>query len=133
MADENPQNLELEVATPERALVHETVTEVQIPGKDGMLGILPGHAALLSELGSGALVYTVGGRKQKLAVQGGFAEVLQGHVRVLADIAERGEDIDVNRARADLSAAEQQMSTDPEHGIPAAALAQARIDAAGRN
>jgi len=133
MAEGIPDKIELEVATPERPLVKESVSDVQIPGKDGMLGILPGHAPLLSELGSGALVYTVSGRKQKLAVQGGFVEVLPEHVRVLADIAERGEDIDVNRARADLSAAEQQMATDPEHGTPAAALAQARIDAAERN
>ncbi|HUA60151.1 MAG TPA: ATP synthase F1 subunit epsilon [Verrucomicrobiae bacterium] len=125
-----PDTLELEIATPERQLVNESVTEVQIPGKDGMLGILPGHAALLGLLGTGRLAYTSGGRKRSLAVQGGFLEVSPDHVRVLADVAERGEDIDVNKAKSDLAAAESQLTTDPDHAIPAAALAQARLDAA---
>jgi F-type H+-transporting ATPase subunit epsilon len=124
-----PDTIELEIATPERQLVHESVSEVQIPGKDGMLGILPGHAALLGLLGTGALAYTSGGRKRTLAIQGGFVEVLPDHVRVLADVAERGEEIDVNKAKSDLSAAEAQLTTDPDRAIPAAALAQARIDA----
>jgi len=125
-----PDTLELEIATPERQLVNESVTEVQIPGKDGMLGILPGHAALLGLLGTGALVYTSEGRKRSLAIQGGFLEVLPDHVRVLADVAERGEEIDANKAKSDLAAAESQLTTDPDHAIPAAALAQARLDAA---
>ena len=125
-----PDTLQLEVATPEHQLVSESVTEVQIPGKDGMLGILPGHAALLGLLGTGALVYTSEGRKRSLAIQGGFLEVLPDHVRVLADVAERGEEIDANKAKSDLAAAESQLTTDPDHAIPAAALAQARIDAA---
>ena len=79
--------LELEIATPERLLVKEQVTDVQVPGKEGYLGILPGHAALLSELGSGTLTYTMNGRKHYLTMQGGFVEVLDGHVRVLADQA----------------------------------------------
>ena len=131
MADGVPDNIELEVATPERELVHESVTEVQVPGKDGYLGILPGHAALLGLLGTGALSYTAGGRKHALAIQGGFLEVQSGQVRVLADVAQRGEDVDVGRARSDLATAESQLTTDPEHALPAAAFAQARIDAAG--
>jgi F-type H+-transporting ATPase subunit epsilon len=122
--------IDLEVATPERQLVRESVTEVQIPGKDGFLGILPGHAALLGLLGTGALSYSAGGRKRYIAIQGGFVEVQPGEVRVLADIAERGEDIDAAKAKADLAQAESQETTDPDKALPAAALAQARIDAA---
>ena len=80
--------LDLQVVTPERELVHEQVDEVQIPGKDGYLGILPGHAALLSELGDGVLSYRADGHQRQLTVRGGFLEVLENHVRVLADAAE---------------------------------------------
>jgi F-type H+-transporting ATPase subunit epsilon len=83
--------LDLQVVTPERELVHEQVNEVQIPGKDGYLGILPGHAALLGELGEGVLSYRVDGHHRQLSVHGGFLEVLDDHVRVLADAAERVE------------------------------------------
>jgi F-type H+-transporting ATPase subunit epsilon len=131
MAEGMPDKIDLEVATPQRQLVHESVTEVQIPGKDGMLGILPGHAALLGLLGTGTLAYRAGGGKHAIAIQGGFVEVLPDHVRVLADVAERAEDIDLNRAKAELADAESKLTTDPEHALPAAALAQARIDAAG--
>jgi len=82
-------SIELEVATPERAMVSEQVTDVQVPGEDGYLGILPGHAPLLSLLGSGVLSYAAGGVRHSLAVQGGLVEVLAGHVRVLANLAER--------------------------------------------
>ena len=81
--------LDLQMVTPERELVHEQVNEVQIPGKDGYLGILPGHAALLGELGEGVLAYRADGHQRQLTVRGGFVEVLDDHVRVLADAAER--------------------------------------------
>jgi F-type H+-transporting ATPase subunit epsilon len=83
-----PDLIQLEVATPERLLVKEQVSDVQLPGKEGYLGILPGHAALLTQLGAGTLTYTTAGRKRSLTVDGGFAEVLSDHVRVLADKAE---------------------------------------------
>jgi len=86
-----PDTIELEIATPERQLVREEVSEVQLPGKSGYMGILPGHAALLGQLGTGFLSYTVSGRKRYLSVQGGFVEVLPDHVRVLANTAERAE------------------------------------------
>jgi len=126
--------IELEVATPERAMVSEQVTDVQVPGQDGYLGILPGHAPLFSLLGSGALSYTAGGTRHFLAVQGGLVEVLQGQVRVLADLAERAEDIDVAKARADLDRAQQEMyaaSTGDASSaaLEAVALARARIAA----
>jgi F-type H+-transporting ATPase subunit epsilon len=129
--------MELEIATPERLLVKEEVTEVQIPGKNGYMGILPGHAPLLSELGTGYLIYVTGGRKQALSLQGGFVEVLPDTVRVLANIAERAEEIDVDRARADLTRAEQEvlnpaLGVDPAVALEAMAWARARIDAAQR-
>jgi len=127
--------MELEVATPERLLVREEVAEVQVPGKDGYLGILPGHAPLLGLLGTGFLTYTAGSHKRYLSINGGFLEVLPDHVRVLADTAERAEEIDVERAKAAFKRAQDRVMN-PSIGIdPAAALnalmrAQARIEAA---
>ncbi len=126
--------IQLEVATPERAMVREEVTDVQVPGLDGYLGILPGHAPLVSLLGSGALSYTAGGARHYLAVQGGMVEVLPGQVRVLATIAERAVDIDISRARADLDRAQRELhaATTGESSnaaLEAVALAQARIAA----
>ncbi len=121
-------SLDLEVVTPERELVHEQVREVQVPGKDGYLGVLPGHAPLLSELGSGALTYRVDGHPRVLAVHGGFLEVFEDHVRVLADAAERAEEINVERARAALQRAQQHAAGagDPA-SMAALARAQTRI------
>jgi F-type H+-transporting ATPase subunit epsilon len=127
------ETLELEIATPARQVVRETVTDVQIPGKDGYLGILPGHAALLGLLGAGTLAYTAGGAKRYLAVQGGFLEVSEDHVRVLADIAEPAEEIDVAAAQAGLTRAQaEETGADPETALQAVALAQARLETARR-
>lgn len=78
----------LQVATPERLFVDEQVTEAELPGKDGYMGILPGHAPLLSALGAGTLTYSSGGGKRMLKIDGGFVEVFDNQVRVLADHAE---------------------------------------------
>jgi F-type H+-transporting ATPase subunit epsilon len=78
----------LEVATPERLFVRENVSEAQIPAANGYVGILPGHAALLSELGAGELSYTAGGRKQSMFVDGGWLEVSNDRARVLATKAQ---------------------------------------------
>jgi len=78
----------LEVATPEKLLVREQASEAQIPAANGYVGILPGHAALLAELGAGELSYAAGGRRHSLTVSGGWLEVASDHVRVLADGAE---------------------------------------------
>ncbi len=131
------ERIELEVATPERPMVSEQVTEVQVPGQDGYLGILPGHAPLLSLLGAGALSYVTGGTRRFLAVQGGLVEVLPGQVRVLANLAERAEDIDIARARADLDRAQRELHAActgdaSSTALEAVALAQARIAAAER-
>ena len=79
----------LEIATPEKLVASEHVTTAQIPGKDGYMGILPGHAALLSELGEGELSYVTGGVTQRMKVIGGYVEIRDDHVRVLADRVEQ--------------------------------------------
>ena len=127
--------IDLEIATPERLLVKEQVNEIQIPAKNGYLGILPGHAALLSQLGTGFLSYTAGNRKRYLSLHGGFVEVLPNQVRVLANIAERAEEIDMERARKDLQSAHEQvmnpaLGVDPAVALESMASAQARLDAA---
>src|SRR5579864_487559 len=128
-------SLDLVVVTPERQLVHEQVGEVQLPGKDGYMGILPGHAPLLSELGSGALTYLLAGRRHALAVHGGFLEVLEDHVRVLADAAERANEINVERARAAQTRAQHQINNPAGAAEASAALqrAQTRIAVAEQN
>jgi F-type H+-transporting ATPase subunit epsilon len=132
-----PDALVLEVATPERLLVREEVAEVQVPGLNGYMGILPGHAALLSQLGTGYLTYVASGRKRCLSLQGGLVEVLPGSVKVLANIAERAEEIDIDRARQDLARAQEQvinpaLGVDPAVALEAVAWAQARMDAAAQ-
>ena len=129
------ETLELEVATPERELVREQVSEVQIPGKNGYLGILPGHAPLLGLLGIGTLTYVVEGEKRYLAVHCGFLEIADDHVRVVADAAERSSEIDVERAKAALQRAQEEginpaIGVDPGAALEAAARAQARISTA---
>jgi F-type H+-transporting ATPase subunit epsilon len=126
------EQLELEIVTPERQLVRQQVSDVQLPGKDGYLGILPGHAALLGQLGAGALWYTAAGQPHYLAIYGGFVEVLEDHVRVLADSAEKAEDIDLGRAKSDLEKATEQLATaeDPDAALAAVNRAQARVNAA---
>lgn len=106
-----PDALMLEVVTPEREVVRESVTEVQLPGLTGYLGILPGHTPLLTEMGIGPLTYKKGAETGYVAVIGGFAEVLPERVTVLAEAAERSEEIDAARARAELSEAEKQLNT----------------------
>jgi F-type H+-transporting ATPase subunit epsilon len=105
-----PTHLRLEFVTPERALVHEDVDEVEIPGEDGYFGVLPGHAPLLSALKPGELWYRKGGEKRYAFVAGGFAEVLPDRVAILAQVAERAEDIDNQRAEAAKRRAEDQLA-----------------------
>ena len=105
-----PTKLTLEIVTPERALVSEQVDEVQLPGSEGYFGVLPGHTPLLATLQVGELWYRVGSDKHYLAVAFGFAEVLPDRVTVLAQIAERPEDIDVPRAEAAKKRAEERIA-----------------------
>jgi F-type H+-transporting ATPase subunit epsilon len=131
-----PELIQLEVTTPERELVREPVESVQAPGKDGYLGILPGHAPLLGQLGAGVLTYTAAGRVRYLSVAGGFLEVLPDHIRILADVAEKAEEIDVERAKAALARAQEGVSNASleDMGKMSAAMdrANARIAAAGQ-
>jgi F-type H+-transporting ATPase subunit epsilon len=90
----------LEVVTPLREVVHEAVNEAQIPVKGGYIGVLPGHTPLLAEMGIGELAYRVGNRMISCSAMGGFVEVLSDRVIVLADRAERAEEINVARAEA---------------------------------
>jgi F-type H+-transporting ATPase subunit epsilon len=128
---------QLEVATPERLFVDEQVSEAELPGKDGYMGILPGHAPLLSILGAGVLSYKTGGGEQVLALDGGFVEVFEDHVRVLAEHAEFGSDIQLDAARRQLEQANDTLrhaheTEEFEDALRALGKAQARIDAAER-
>jgi F-type H+-transporting ATPase subunit epsilon len=105
-----PTKLTLDVVTPERRLVSQQVDEVQLPGAEGYFGVLPGHTPLLATLQVGELWYRVGQEKHYLAVAFGFAEVLPDRVTVLAQLAERPEDIDVPRAEAARKRAEERIS-----------------------
>jgi F-type H+-transporting ATPase subunit epsilon len=93
-----PDGLQLEIVTPEKRLVSEVVDEVVLPGSEGYLGVLPGHAPLLTGLAIGELVYRRGNVRHYLSIASGFAEVLPARVSVLAEIAERAEEIDRTRA-----------------------------------
>ena len=104
-----PESLTLEVVTPERLVVKEEALEAQIPGKVGYLGILPGHAPLISELKIGQLSYRVGPTTYFLAITWGFVEVLPERVIVLAETAERAEEINVPRATAARERAEERL------------------------
>jgi F-type H+-transporting ATPase subunit epsilon len=97
---------ELEIVTPERMIVRDVAEEVQIPGKNGYLGILPHHAPLISELAVGEITYRNAHITHHLAVAWGFAEVLPDKVTILAESAERAEDVDVSRAQAAKNRAE---------------------------
>ena len=111
-----PEAIELIIVTPQRQLLREKVASVQLPGASGELGILPGHAPLITELGNGELSYKLSGVGEPvvLAVLSGFAEVLPDRVTVLAETAERPEEIDVERAKEALARAEKRLaSTDP--------------------
>ena len=108
-----PETIELSVVTPERQLVRESVVEVTIPGLEGELGVLPGHAPLITELGIGELSYRTATSSQpiSLAVIRGFAEVLPDRVTVLAETAERAEEIDMERAEAAKARAEKRLAS----------------------
>jgi F-type H+-transporting ATPase subunit epsilon len=101
--------IQLEIVTPEKLVVNTTATEVQIPGKGGELGILPGHAPLITEIAVGEISYRSGGEQKRISVAWGFAEVLPEKVTILAETAERAEDIDVARAQAAKQRAEEEL------------------------
>jgi F-type H+-transporting ATPase subunit epsilon len=130
--------LQLELATPTRLVVSAEVEEVVAPGSVGYFGVLPGHAPFLTTLGVGELMYREGGRERHVAVSGGFAEVRNDKVIVLADTAERPEDIDRERAERARERAEQRLAgraqDEVDYTRAAAALARAltRLQVASR-
>ncbi len=138
MADVLPTQLHLEIVTPDHQVARESVTAVSIPGKNGYLGILPGHSPLLSELKMGELSYVQEGLAHHLAVSWGFAEVLPDRVIVLAQTAERATEIDADRAERARQRAEERLKklTDPDIDLERAraALERAltRLQVAGR-
>ena len=103
------ERLQLELVTPSRRVLTEEVTEVRLPGILGEMGVLPGHTPLLTALGTGPLAYTQDGQELRLAIQGGFAEVLPDRVTVLATVAEFPKEIDVAAATAALAEAEARL------------------------
>jgi F-type H+-transporting ATPase subunit epsilon len=104
-----PKHLRLEFVTPERSIVHDDVDEVEIPGEDGYFGVLPGHTPLLAALRVGEMWYRKGGDTQFAFIAGGFAEVLPDRVSILAQVAEKAEDIDIQRAEAAKRRAEERL------------------------
>lgn len=131
------EGFQLEIVTPEKQLVSDTAEEVQIPGKGGYLGILPGHAPLITELAVGEITYRTGGQPHYLSVAWGFAEVLPNKVTILAEAAERPDEIDVRRAQEAKQRAEQRLksqdpNTDYERALGALKRADVRLDVAGK-
>jgi F-type H+-transporting ATPase subunit epsilon len=125
------ENIELEVVTPERHVLSESVQSLEMPGKDGYLGILPGHAPLITELGIGILTYHKGAEVRYLTVIHGYAEVLPDRVIVLAELSERAEEIDLARVRSALERAQAELakagSPDMDWQVASAALERATI------
>src|ERR1035437_3344794 len=106
-----PSHRALEIVTPDRAVVHDNVDEVEVPGSEGYFGVLPGHTPMLAALKVGILWYRKGAEKTYLSVAFGFAEVMPARVIVLAQIAERAEEVDVDRAQAARQRAEQRLAS----------------------
>jgi len=126
---------QLEIVTPEKKVVEATAEEVQIPGKNGYLGILPGHAPLVTELSVGEITFRENSTEQKLAVAWGFAEILPNKVTILAETAERPSEINIERARQAKERAEQRLTSgdtavDVDRALDALHRAQVRLDVA---
>ena len=132
------EKIQLEVVTPERRLLDDPVDMVTVPGLNGELGILPGHTPLISQLKTGVLTYTQDGKSSQLHVSGGFVEVRDDRVSVLAEVAERPEEIDSAKARTTRDRLEKQMGswTGSEDELALARIefdrAEVRLQLAGR-
>ena len=138
MSDALPTELRLDIVTPDRMVAHEAVTAITIPGSTGYLGILPGHAPLLTELQPGQITYTSHSALHHIAVTWGFAEVLPERVIILAQSAERAEEIDIERAERARQRAEERLkrfsdpAVDAERARKALLKAMARLETARR-
>jgi F-type H+-transporting ATPase subunit epsilon len=131
--------LKLEIVTPEKKVLDESVDSVTVPTVTGEIGVLPNHAPLISALKSGILTYTVKGSTDKLVVSGGFVEVSTDQVSVLTDVAERADEIDAEAARIERDTAEKALAAantgsvdDFEGERERLERAQARIQLAGK-
>lgn len=134
MAETN--TIQLEVVTPERLVVNDTAEYIEIPGLTGYIGVLPGHAPLITELAVGEINYRQGSQTKRLAVAWGFAEVLPNKVTILAETAEKAEEIDTARAEAAKKKAEADLQkAGPEGNKDAQTALQranARLEVAGK-
>lgn len=131
-----PTHLELQIVTPDRLLIQERVDEVEVPGSEGYFGVLPGHTPMLASLAVGEMWYRKGQEKTYLAIAFGFAEVLPDRVTLLARLAERAEEIDVERAESARQRAEERLThkSDLDYERARAALTKAltRLQVASR-
>src|SRR5258708_24392434 len=134
-----PDTFKLEIVTPEKKVVDTAATEAQIPGKNGYLGILSGHAPLITELAVGEITYreSSGSGEQRLAVAWGFAEVLPDKVTILAETAERPSEINVARAKESKERANQRLTSgdtnvDVERSLDALHRAEVRLEVAAK-
>jgi F-type H+-transporting ATPase subunit epsilon len=128
---------QLEIVTPEKLVVRDSASEAQIPGRNGYLGVLPGHAPLITELGAGEISYRADGQLHRFSMAWGFAEILPDRVTVMAETVEPAEEIDISRAQQSLVKAEELLKTAQSEEDFAAATAkiqraEARIDVAQR-
>jgi F-type H+-transporting ATPase subunit epsilon len=132
-----PTSIELQIVTPDKLLVREQVDEVEIPGTEGYFGVLPGHTPMLASLSVGELWYRKGQEKTYLAIAFGFTEVLPDRVTILAQLAERAEDIDITRAeearkRAESRLGQPKAELDYERARAALTKSLARLQVASR-
>lgn len=134
-ATKMPDTFQLEIVTPEKLVVRDAAEEAHIPGKNGYIGVLPGHAPLITELGAGEINYRAGGETRRFALAWGFAEVLPDRVTVLAETVEPAEEIDVLRAQQSLAGAQgalQSANNEEDYALANARIqrAQARLEVA---
>lgn len=133
-----PDTFQFEIVTPDKLVVRDVAEEMQIPAKNGYIGVLPGHAPLITELAVGEISYRNGGYTRHIAVAWGFAEVLPDKVTILAETAERAEEIDVKRAEEAKNRAEEQLKssgteTDFARAQNALDRAETRLQVAGKS
>ena len=132
-----PSSIELQIVTPDRLILREAVDEVEIPGSEGYFGVLPGHTPLLAALAVGEMWYRKGEEKTYLSIAFGFAEVLPDRVTILARLAERADEVDVDRAeaarkRAEERLAQQQTAFDYERARTALLKSMVRLNVSSR-
>src|SRR3954469_20477814 len=112
-----PTSIELQIVTPDKLVLRESVDEVEIPGSEGYFGVLPGHTPMLASLAVGELWYRQGQEKTYLSIAFGFAEIQPDRVTILARLAERSDEIDVERAAAARARAEQRLASTQQNAV----------------